>query len=47
MKDKWSKLTKPDKIITILIIILSVAVIALAALQLLAFGKTPSMSMSP
>ena len=35
MKAKWSKLSKPDKIINALIIILSVAVIALAALQLL------------
>lgn len=35
MKAKWSKLSKLDKIINALIIILSVAVIALAALQLL------------
>lgn len=35
MKEKWSKLSKPDKIINVLIIVLSVAVIALAALQLL------------
>ena len=35
MKAKWSKLSKPDKIINALIIVLSVAVIALAALQLL------------
>jgi len=34
MKAKWSKLSKPDKIINALIIVLSVAVIALAALQL-------------
>ena len=39
MKDKWSKLTKPDKIINVLIIVLSVAVIALAALQLLGIWK--------
>lgn len=35
MKAKWSKLSKPDKIINALIIVLSVAVIILAALQLL------------
>ena len=39
MKAKWSKLSKPDKIINALIIVLSVAVIALAALQLLGIWK--------
>lgn len=35
MKAKWCKLSKPDKIINVLIIVLSAVVIALAALQLL------------
>ena len=35
MKARWNNMTKRDKIINVLIIILSVAVIVLAALQLL------------
>lgn len=35
MKERWKKMTNRDRIINILIIVLSVAVIALAALQLL------------
>ena len=35
MKERWNKMTIQDRIINVLIIILSVAVIALAALQLL------------
>jgi len=35
MKERWNKMTMQDRIINVLIIILSVAVIALAALQLL------------
>ena len=35
MKERWNKMTTRDRIINVLIIVLSVAVIALAALQLL------------
>ena len=35
MKERWNKMTTRDRIINVLIIILSVAVIVLAALQLL------------
>lgn len=35
MREKWSKLSKTDRIINLLIVLLSVTVILLAALQLL------------
>ena len=35
MKERWNQMTTRDRIINVLIILLSVAVIALAALQLL------------